>query len=131
MTNREKYGELVLDTLCMGKGLALKDGKPVSCDDMPCEMCDWCDKECSSSEIALWLNAEYVDPQVDWSTVAVDTKILVKDGDGPKWLHQHFAGYKGGKVFAYQDGHTSWTSNDEPIDWEYAKLDEEAQHETD
>lgn len=71
----------------------------------------------------LWLDEEYQEGQeVDWSKVAVDTPILVSM-NGQNWNHRHFAKYCGGIVCAFEDGATSWTSN-EKTGWLYAKLAE-------
>ena len=62
---------------------------------------------------------------VDWSKVSVDTKILVSE-DGKDWCRRYFAKYEGGRVYAFMDGTTSFTSSSESsLSWEYAKLYEE------
>lgn len=71
---------------------------------------------------ALWLDEEYEAQEVDWSKVDVDTPILVST-NGQDWIHRHFAEYRDGRVYAFDDGTTSWTSN-EKIAWLYAKLAE-------
>lgn len=75
---------------------------------------------------ALWLNEEYKDPEVDWSKVPVDTKILVKNNESGFFRNRHFAKYKDGKVFAFNNGMTSFsTSEDDDVTcWEFAKLAE-------
>lgn len=62
---------------------------------------------------------------IDWSNVAVDTKILVSD-DGVNWIRGYFAKYEDGEVSAYINGSTSW-SNECGVycKWEYAKLADE------
>ena len=71
----------------------------------------------------LWLEEEYQDQEeVDWSKVAVDTPILVST-NGQDWIHRHFAEYRDGRVYAFDGGVTSWTSNI-GTGWEYAKLAE-------
>jgi hypothetical protein len=45
-------------------------------------------------------------PETDWSKVAVDTPIWVRDGD--RWLTRHFAKYDK-KVYAFVNGGTSHT----------------------
>ena len=70
----------------------------------------------------LWLDEEYQAPEVGWSKVAVDTPILVST-NGQDWNHRHFAEYRDGMVYAFDDGATSWTSN-EKTRWPYAKLAE-------
>lgn len=47
---------------------------------------------------------------VDWSTVKVDTKILVKDRKNAAWVRRYFAYYKNGEVYVYCNGKTSWSA---------------------
>lgn len=60
---------------------------------------------------------------VDWSKVAVDTPILVGN-DNKTWFKRYFARYKDGKVYAWLNGKTSWSSINEFSfgNWKYAKL---------
>lgn len=60
---------------------------------------------------------------VDWSKVAVDTPILVRN-DGIVWVRSYFAEYKSGKVRTYFNGATSWSSDGRMVSWDYAKLAE-------
>lgn len=68
---------------------------------------------------------EKAEVSVDWSKVAVDTPILVSNR-GKIWSKRYFAKYEHGKVYAFDDGRTSWsiTGNFEVSSWEYAKLTE-------
>lgn len=61
---------------------------------------------------------------VDWSKVAVDTPILVKNHDGERWEKRYFAFLEDGKVNAWMCGTTSWTAciAGGATDWKYAKL---------
>ena len=68
-------------------------------------------------------------PEIDWSKVAVDTPIFVRDYEQDKWKRGYFAEYTDGCVFAYKDGRTSWTSNGVARRWKYAKLAEEGEQE--
>lgn len=63
---------------------------------------------------------------VDWSKVAVDTHVLVKDFEGDKWKKRYFACFKNGKVNTWCGGVTSWSSDgcDDTMSWKYAKLAE-------
>ena len=72
---------------------------------------------------AIWLMEEYKEPEVDWSKVAVDTPILVKNSEDEMWRKRHFAKYRNGNVYAWSDGQTSWTAYDMMV-WNYAKLAE-------
>lgn len=60
---------------------------------------------------------------VDWSKVAVDTPILVRN-NGCVWTKRYFAEYKNGKVRTYFNGATSWSSDGRMGSWEHAKLAE-------
>lgn len=121
MKNKEKYREEILNY----KGKAFCDFiesnilKPLgyTCDGTSCAQCQFI---CN-----MWLEEEYKEPkqEVDWSKVAVDTPILVRDSEDCRWRKRYFAKYKNGKVFAWNFGSTSWTSvYGEPIAWQYAKL---------
>lgn len=63
---------------------------------------------------------------VDWSKVAVDTPILVRDFEEKKWRKRYFAFFKDGKVYTWTGGVTSWTCEDQNcvMSWVYAKLAE-------
>ena len=70
---------------------------------------------------------------VDWSKVAVDTKILVADydseGEAIEWKKRHFAKYENGIVYAWVDGKTSFTAklDGSCMNWDCAKLYEEGE----
>lgn len=64
------------------------------------------------------------EPWVDWSKVAIDTKVTVSD-EGQYWYKSYFAKYEDGKIFVFPQGGTSWSKNDSrPLAWKYAKLAE-------
>jgi len=127
MTNREKFAEQILDIACSSNKIAVdkKTMKPVSCRDIRCEYCYFrvkgnigCGDACKE-----WCESEYKEPPIDWSKVPVDTPILVRDSQDNKWFRRHFANFKDGIVYAWDDGRTSWSSlSDEVVDWKYAKL---------
>lgn len=73
-----------------------------------------------------WLQAEYKEPEVDWSKVEVDTPIYVRDYERNEWVPRHFAKYEDGEVYAWLGGMTSFTGGHIPIEaWTYAKLAED------
>ena len=84
-----------------------------------------CGTECTRCRMlqAIWLLEDYKEPEVDWSKVEVDTPILVSDIYKEKWFKRHFAEYKGGVVYAWHGGRTSWTE-DCMVEWAHAKLAE-------
>lgn len=121
MTNAEKYREEIenyssykfCEDFVKPKILKVAD----------CEVTD-CIK-CGLQQL-LWLMDEYKEePEVDWSKVAVDTPIFVKDRVDETWYKRHFAKFENGKVYTWNDGKTSWSSNCNEISWECAKLAEE------
>lgn len=63
---------------------------------------------------------------VDWSKVAVDTPVLVRDFEEMKWGKRYFAFFKDGKVYTWNGGVTSWTCENPNcvMSWVYAKLAE-------
>ena len=63
---------------------------------------------------------------VDWSKVAVDTPILVKDDYDDKWEKAYFAKYEDEMIYAWNNGRTSFSarSKDDTFIWDNAKLAE-------
>lgn len=63
---------------------------------------------------------------VDWSKVAVDTPIFVKDYKCDAWKKRYFAFYKDETVYAWANGATTWSAEIDRniIPWAYAKLAE-------
>lgn len=61
-----------------------------------------------------------------WDDVAVDTPIWVCEYKGcpTQWVPRHFAKYENGALFAWVDGKTSHTCDDEQLTkWEHATLE--------
>ena len=73
---------------------------------------------------AIWLMEDYEEPKVDWNKVEVDTPILVRQREDSKWYKRYFAKYENGKIYAWENGRTSWNI-DNMAYWQYAKLAEE------
>lgn len=128
MTNFEKYKKQMEEFIYNTKdsNIAVADGKIIKCEDVPCSECELSKKsyigfDCFS-RMLLWLCEEYQEPSVDWSKVAVDTKVLVSD-DGGKWFKRYFASYEDGRVYVWYGGGTSW-SNNLTSPYNYAKLAE-------
>ena len=69
----------------------------------------------------IWLMEEYKEPETDWSKVAVDTPILVRDCEIQVWERRYFAKYENGVIYAWAGGCTSWNTSNMTT-WEYAKL---------
>ena len=129
MTNKEKYGNKIIE-LAIDEGvLALKNGEPAPCAKIKCEDCDYGKSDsCGGSEYNFreWLNSEYVAPPVDWSKVAVDTPILVRDSEEESWRKRYFAKYDDNMVYAWNGGATSWSTyrSSDIANWKMAKLAE-------
>ena len=95
----------------------------------PCVLkSEYCDVDCTKCRMlqAIWLLEDYKEPEIDWSKVEVDTPILVKEYEESKWTKRYFAKYEDGVVYAWNNGVTSWTANDDEciIAWSFAKLAE-------
>lgn len=122
MTNAEKYRGKIENykgvNICIDfiKPLVLKK-KGLSCSGVTCNHCYILQM--------MWLMEEYKEPETDWSKVAVDTPILVKDSDTGGWDKRYFARYENGIIYAWAGGCTSWTAYGNTTMWEYAKLAEE------
>ena len=88
-------------------------------------------KESCEENILRWLFSEYEEPEVDWSKVKVDTPILVRESEQNPWLKRPFAKFKGGKVYAWNSGKTSWSIEGKigMLCWKYAKLAEREEQE--
>lgn len=129
MLNKEKYANKIIELAANAGVFVLKNGEPALCRETKCEDCDFnklnsC--KCSEYKFREWLNSEYVEPPVDWSKVAVDTPILVKDVKSGEWNRGYFAMYENGTVFTWYHGATSWSAEGESdiASWKFAKLAE-------
>lgn len=135
MTNREKFAEKILDIACSGSRLAVNKAtlELIACRKLECRDCLFNTHgygDCGD-KTDKWANSEYVEPPIDWSKVAVDTPILVRDCTSSEWAKRHFAKYENGSVYAWRDGATSWSGDGRTTSWGLAKLPERSEHETD
>ena len=87
---------------------------------------DDCFNNCSRCGMIqmIWLLEDYKEPEVDWSKVEVDTPILVAHFELGEWSKRYFAKYEDGKVYAWDNGRTSWNTSTMTF-WKHAKLAEE------
>lgn len=133
MLNIEYYKDKLVElgVIDLSK-LALAQGQLQRCDgNTKCREClffSQSDYLCSDRALN-WLFSEYEEPEVDQSKVKVDTPILVTDRidcNCEIWIKRYFAKFEDGKVYAWQDGATSWTADGEynVNYWKYAKLAE-------
>lgn len=130
MTNREKFAEQILDIACGGSKIAVDKAtlEPIACYGLECKDClfnthsyVYC-----GDKTEKWANSEYAELPVDWSKVAVDTPILVRDSANLEWTERYFAKYDNGVVYAWSNGTTSRTG-DRHTSWKLAKLPDKEQ----
>lgn len=126
MTNYERYRSKIEKITRMGRMVAVeeKTGKIASCGEITCSQCKFhsCNAENCGTIALTWADAEYIEPEeIDWTKVPVNTPILVKGLINDTWAKRHFAKYEGGRVCAWEDGKTSYTT-DKTTFWCYAKL---------
>ena len=126
MLNREKYANEIVDVALKDETFALMDGKICACSDVQgCTSCAFYDRDDCIISKQEWANSEYVEPPVDWSKVAVDTPILVRDSEKNVWKKRYFAKYENGMVCTWGYGATSWSADSDNVcDWKMAKLAE-------
>lgn len=123
MTNYEHYKEQIEKIARLGWRIGVdKNNNPRACNEINCEDCIAGCNSCYQT-IFKWADEEYIEQEVDWSKVPVDTPILVRDNNMTKWITRHFAKYKNGLVYAWDGGRTSYTT-DSITYCDYAKLAE-------
>ena len=132
MTNKEKYGNKIIELAANTGMFVLKNGEPEICAEIRCKECDFSKSDsCGDGKYKFreWLNSEYVEQPVDWSKVTVDTPILVRDSEEKVWERRYFAKYENGMVYAWSAGSTSWSArmSNDITDWKFAKLAESEQ----
>ena len=129
MKNREKFEKEIMDIACSGHSIAFDKevNKLTACNKINCSECAFCSSSTTNclDKIKEWCESEYVEPEVDWSKVPVDTPVLVRNDESNRWYNRHFAYFEVGKVSTYDCGTTSWTADKSHIctsTWRYAKL---------
>ena len=124
MKNHEAYKDMIIKYRDKGEKLCINFIQPYilksdNCNNLCCETCQMLQ--------TIWLMEDYVEPEVNWSEVKVDTPILVaNEKDGP-WMRRYFAKYENGRIHAWSVGRTSWTANTvaHTTSYAYAKLAED------
>ena len=81
----------------------------------------------TSKILSMDFTMELTIESIDWENISVDTKILVST-NGEEWNKRYFAKYINGRVYAWDCGATSFSSN-HCTKWAYAKLYEEEEEE--
>lgn len=126
MTNKEKYAKEILDVVCLtGKHPALVHGNIYGCINTFCERCRFGGFSNCTTQFIKWAKEEYKEPEVDWTKVPVDTKILVRNSLDKKWDRRYFYRYEEstGRIYSFALGSTSWTANEcDTVMWKYAQI---------
>ena len=83
---------------------------------------DWC-----PILFDLWLDEEYIEPEVDWGKVPVDTLVRVRDREDQEWILMYFKGIsdydRAHRFMTWCDGATSKTAcGGEYMMWKYCEL---------
>ena len=117
MKNYEKYADEIREfdgTSFCNQFVIPHILKSVNCFELDCTRCRMLQ--------VMWMLEEYKEPETDWSKVAVDAPILVRDYESQEWEARHFAKYEDGVIYAWDGGSTSWTSKGNVTEWKSAKL---------
>ena len=128
MTNAEFYKDKITKFAFSPHKLAVNKNtlRLCSCTTLYCDDCLFKSK-CNIEAFLEWCNSEYafpIDPCITKST-PIDTKVLVSE-DGKIWYKRHFAKIENDRVYAWEDGTTSFTTKAGKVcSWTYAKLYEE------
>lgn len=126
MTNAEFFKEEIRELQKEKFHFGLKNGKPVPCIGTDCRTCDFEGIEWCVAKLPKWLVSEHLEEvTIKASELADDTKVFVNDSDD--FYHtrrRHFAKNLDNKLFAYEDGTTSWTSIGRITCWKYMWLED-------
>ena len=114
MTNYENQ-KAEIDTIikrgiCIAVNKSTK--KVVLCPEIACAECLFFKRGSAGCGVRMmeWLVAEYVEPEVNWSEIPIDTPVLAAM-DKAKWYNFYFAGTDDrGNTYVYSYGRTSWSS---------------------
>lgn len=107
MKNYEAFKEEIMMILVNDESLAVRDGKPGYCGEIPCECCDFRPEKlyvCGEAK-RNWLNAEYVEmPKLtrrEWHLCkALKTRYLARGENGALYLHEEKPHKSGGMWFS-------------------------------
>lgn len=73
MTNREKYTKEILDIVCAGEDIAIKNGVPCECDKIKCSECDFGACHNCNVKFAKWCKAECDNTSAGWQEQMAST----------------------------------------------------------
>lgn len=132
MKNREKYIDEIITMAASGTScrFMIDNVMPNFIDnnvnvDTLCEDGKCC--ECSML-FALWLDEEYIEPEVDWDSVPVDTLVRVRDYEDKEWRLRYFKGIDNrhtDRFLVWGCGATSVTAEGDYSNWKYCELVED------
>ena len=112
MLNKEKYAKEIMDIALEHSSVAIVNSKPYCCEKIDsCQYCELNHGDCDK-KFQDWANSEYKEHEIDWNKVPVDTCILVTDSCD-NIIKRHFAKYDNKIIYAYPDGTTSWSFDDQ------------------
>lgn len=116
MKNVEFYAKELADLAVRRQQIAVRksDGTPCECVNMKCCDClfqpDNMRFRCNGQCVKEWAESEYVEYEVDWSKVPVDTPVYCQANICQDESPGYFAKFKNGAVYIWKDGKTSFTS---------------------
>lgn len=122
MKNKELFADVLIDLALSGGTIAINKhtNAPVLCKKCSCADCLFGEETCRSEKLTSWGNE---DATSFWENVEIDTPILVRHKGESEWVRRHFAYYTQGKIYAYNNGVTSFTSKcTPPSSWQEAKI---------
>lgn len=129
MTNYEKQKTEIDTIIERGISIAVNKStkKVVLCPEIACAECLFFKRGSAGCGVRMmeWLVAEYVEPEVDWSKVPIDTPVLISLNN-KNWLNRYFAGVnEKGQPTVFGFGATQWSNgHTEPYHFKYIKLAE-------
>lgn len=130
MNNYENQKERIDAILNSNNNIAVdrETNKATTCRGLACSRClffgGYNENTSCCGNTLKWLLAEYIEPEIDWSKVAVDTPVLVSN-DGEEWKRRYFSRVSCyGTVFVFARGTTSWSSGGHEAWFWHVKLAE-------
>lgn len=129
MINYEKQKTEIDTIIERGISIAVNKStkKVVLCPEIACAECLFFKRGSAGCGVRMmeWLVAEYIEPEVDWSKVPIDTPVLISLNN-KNWLNRYFAGVnEKGQPTVFGFGATQWSNgHTEPYHFKYIKLAE-------
>ena len=124
MKNKELFADVLIDLALSGGIVAIdkRTNSPVQCGKIICKNCLFSQEGCvmNGEKLKSWRDE---DATYFWANVEIDTPILVRHKGESEWVRRHFAYYSQGKIYAFNNGLTSFTSKcSPPSSWDEAKI---------